>query len=175
MPLVYGSVTEGLPSIPRMAGFFLALVGIWLVARPHPASLPGHGRGLILGIAAGSVFGGYFILIAQIPAGSVFLPLAVAKFSSIPLVLTILAAQRVRVPSPAQAPVALLAGVMDAVGNGFFLMARHYSRLDIAAVLASLYPAVTVLLARLVYKEVISRSQWLGLTLCLVAIGLIVY
>jgi drug/metabolite transporter (DMT)-like permease len=175
VPLIYGSFVEGLPSVPRMAGFLLALIGIWLVARPHPASLPNHGRGLMLGIAAGIAFGAYFILIAQVQRGSVFFPLTVAKLTSIPFVLGILAARRLRVPSPLQAPVTLLAGIMDAAGNAFFLLARQYTRLDVAAVIASLYPAVTVILARLIYKEVISRSQWAGLMLCLVAIGLIVY
>ena len=175
MPLVYGSLTEGLPAAPRLAGFLLALVGIWLVSRPHPASLPGRGQGLALGLLAGINFGAYFIFIAQVPRGEVFFPLTAVKLASIPVALTFIAARRLRLPSLAQAPIAMLSGVMDATGNVCFLLARQYSRLDVAAVLVSLYPAVTVVLARLMYKEVITRSQWLGLALCLAAIGLIVY
>jgi len=175
LPLVYGSIIEGLPSAPKLAGFLLALLGIWLVARPNSDSLPGHGQGLMLGIVAGTAFGGYFICIAQVQPGAVFIPLAMAKLAAIPFVLAIVATRGLRIPSPIQTPMALLSGVLDAVANAFYLIARQHGRLDVATVLASLYPAVTVVMARLVYKEAISRSQWLGLTLCLAAIGLIVY
>jgi drug/metabolite transporter (DMT)-like permease len=80
---------------------------------------------------------------------------------------------RMRAPRAKDNPIALLAGVLDAGGNILYLLARQFTRVDIAAVLSSLYPATTVLLARVVLKEDISRIQWIGLALCLIAVAFI--
>jgi drug/metabolite transporter (DMT)-like permease len=68
----------------------------------------------------------------------------------------------------------LLAGILDVSANALYLYAKEFTRLDVAAVLTSLYPAVTVLLACMLLKEKISRMQWGGVILCVTAIGLIV-
>jgi drug/metabolite transporter (DMT)-like permease len=97
----------------------------------------------------------------------------VAKIVALLLGLTVVAMRREGPPSLRNIPIALLAGILDAGGNIFYLLARHSTRLDVAAVLSSMYPAFTVILAYFVLGERISAAQWGGLTLCIVAISLI--
>ncbi len=172
LPVVFGLFTEGLPGGLRLAGFGLALAGIWLVSRASAGGAAGR-WGLGLALLAGAGFAGFFILIAQVGPGPVFTPLIVARAVSLGVALLLLAARRLPLPGPGANPVALLAGLLDAGGNVFYMLAQQYTRLDVAVVLASLYPAATVLLARLVLDERVSAGQWLGAGVCLAAIVLI--
>jgi len=174
LPVLVGGLLEGAPRPNQMAGFPIGLLGIWLVSRVDTGESPPNRLGLWLGILAGAGFGGFFVAIAQVKPGAVFAPLAVSKVIALIVACLILGLRRMKFPSPAGTPVALLAGLLDAGGNIFYLLAKQYTRLDVAAVLSSMYPAATVILARLVYRETASRSQGWGVLFCLAAVGLIV-
>ena len=168
LPVGFGMLSHGLPPASRLAGFGLALLGIWLVSQ---SALPGGGavskRAFLLGCLAGAGFGGFFILIAQTDPAAVFTPLVVARSVYFCIALLLLRINRQPLPWPTANPIALLAGVLDATGNVFYLLARQFTSLEVAAVLSSLYPAATVLLAWLLLKEKVTRTKWLGLAICL--------
>lgn len=184
MPVVFAACFEGLPSNWQLSGFALALVAVWFVSRPSGTALPHSGehyRGLRLAVLAGIGFGGFYIFISQTKAASVFWPLAASQFVTLLTVLTVATAAALArknrggrvAPLRRVLLLMLLAGVLDAGGNTFFLLAEHAGRLDVAAVLASLYPASTVVLARAILKERVSVLQAVGIIAALASIPLI--
>jgi drug/metabolite transporter (DMT)-like permease len=117
-------------------------------------------------------FAAFFICLGEIPAGSIFFPLVAAKVVSVLVAIFILIIQKKRI-LPAPDLSLLLAGVLEAGGNWGFLLARQLTRLDIAVVLSSMYPAVTVMLAWLIMHQHISKVQLTGIGFCLMAVILI--
>jgi drug/metabolite transporter (DMT)-like permease len=173
LPVGFGILTAGMPSTLRLAGFVLAFLGIWLVSQTSTPRQVELRQGFLLACLAGVSFGGFFIFIAQVEAGKLFTPLVVSRFMEFATALVLLRLYRMPLPALNSNPIALLAGVLDVGGNIFYLWAKQFTRLEVAAVLASLYPMITVLLASLVLKEKVARNQWLGVGVCLAAIVLI--
>ncbi len=171
LPVIFGMFTEGMPGITRLAGLGLALAGIWLVSRAtNPRqSRPSFGLAWLAGIG----FAGFFILLSQVERGTLFGPLLVARCVSLGVALLWLWLRRMPPPSLHSNPIALLAGLLDTGGNVFYLLAKQFTRLDVAVALSAMYPAATIVLARIILQEKGSRRQWLGAVVCLVAIGLI--
>jgi drug/metabolite transporter (DMT)-like permease len=172
IPVILAALTEGLPDSLKLVGFGVALVGLWLLSRPQ--SLGGRPEGLGVALLAGVGFGGFLVALDQVGASAVFWPVAAGRLAALG-VLGPLALARRQPVLPRGAPLGLLAlaGVLDAGGNLFFLLATQTGRLDVAAVLASLYPAVTALLAWLIAGEQMTRLQVTGAAAALLAIVLI--
>lgn len=172
IPALFGALTQGLPDAIHLIGFGVALAGVYLISRPQGAD--GRPAGLRLAFVAGLGFAAFLILIAQVHQNAVFWPLAAARLSSISVMLGITLARRrfVRPSREALLPI-VVSGVMDVAGNTFYVLAEQAGRLDIAAVLSSLYPASTVLLALIILKERLTRPQLMGVLLALAAIPLI--
>jgi drug/metabolite transporter (DMT)-like permease len=173
IPAIFSAFTIGLPSVLQLCGFVLALFAIGLISRPERAK--GRPAGIWLALLSGCCFGCFFILISRVNHAETFWPLAIARFTSVLFLLIIVWARRQQqVLSGAMiTPLVLLAGILDAIGNAFFVLATHTGRLDIAAVLSSLYPAATVLLATIVLRERMTRIQAIGILVALVAVPLI--
>lgn len=174
LPAIIGAVLVGLPSPVQVVGLLAGTLGIWFVARGSSFSpgRPHHGLGL--GLLAGVGFGGFFVCMAQVPSGAVFTPLVIAKAVATVLGLTVVAARRLPLLMPRANPWTLLAGLLDAAGNVFYLVAAHLTRLDFAALVSSMAPAVTVVLAGAVSRQRVSAAQRLGVGLCVAGIALIV-
>lgn len=173
LPVGVGILTAGVPPVARLAGFALALLGLWLVSRPAQPDYAASREEFLLACLAGIGFGAFMIFIVQVGAGQLFLPLVVARCTQLCFALILLSSNGQPLPALTSNPAAWLAGVLDVGGNVFYMLSKYYTRLDVAAVLSSLYPASTVLLAWIILKERISRSQWVGVVVCLAAIALI--
>lgn len=173
VPVLFSLLSEGFPGIRQLLGFFSALVAMWLITR---TSQDGSFRirDLNLPIIAGIGFGLFFIFIDRVSEHAILWPLVSARTASILLVFTLAILMRqLPVPASRQLPAIALVGIFDTGGNAFFALATRMGRLDAAAIMSSLYPAVTVILAWIILKERLSRSQWLGVLLVLIAIILI--
>jgi drug/metabolite transporter (DMT)-like permease len=170
LPVVVGVLSEGLPRLGQSCGLILAIIALWFISRPEGGLRP---RGLGLAISAGLGFGAFLVLIREACAVAIYWPQVAALAVSLIVATIILIVQRGSLPEFRLMPIALVAGVLDSLGNFFFVMAGRQGRLDVAAVLCSLYPAVTILLARLVLRERITRVQAIGMTAALIALPLI--
>jgi len=172
IPVIFAALTEGLPRALQLLGFVLALLSIWLLSRPEP--LGGRPAGLGMALLAGLGFGAFFTTLGQIGERSVFWPLVAGRLAaSVLMVVFALATRRPVIPPLSPWRLLALAGVLDVGGNLFFLLATQSGRLDVASVLASLYPAVTAILAVLITREQMARRQVISVAVAVLAIVLI--
>ncbi|MBP7999474.1 MAG: DMT family transporter [Chloroflexi bacterium] len=172
-PLVVSFWSEGWPGARPLLGFGTALLGVWLISRTQEKG--GIVRqDLTLAGIAGLGFGLFYISLDQVNEGAVLWPLMAARLASITVIgiLVWLGRPRPR-PTLRELPIIVLSGLGDTGGNAFFMLAAQAGRLDVAAVLSSLYPATTVLLAWLILKERLQGGQWWGVAAALMAIILI--
>jgi drug/metabolite transporter (DMT)-like permease len=173
VPVMFGIATGDRPSLWQWLGIAAALGGVFLASRePGRGGKVAAGVGLALLAAVG--FGGYFPpMLAAGHADFWWASLFFRMTSS----SIILAAVAIRRPSlsvaPIQVPLLALIGIGDMLGNLLFAAASTSGLVSITSVLASLYPIVTVVLARLVLRERVARAQEAGIALTLAGVALI--
>ncbi|MBV6401087.1 MAG: hypothetical protein CNIPEHKO_01384 [Anaerolineales bacterium] len=175
LPVMYGAFTEGLPSAIQFIGFALALAAVWLISQGDGGFHIGKLSDLKFPILAGVGFGCYFIFIhnAVSDPDALLWPMILSRLAGTLLVFAIVLARRESFPVPREAwGVVGINATLDLGGNLFFILASKAGRLDISAVLSSLYPGATVILAWLILKEHISRNQVIGIALAFAAIYL---
>jgi drug/metabolite transporter (DMT)-like permease len=202
LPVAFSLITIGAPSNRQLAGFALAAGAIWLISSPSGSSknvVEAQGKKLVLAVISGIGFGIFLIALRQANSGGLMWPLAASRVGSLTLAImgglvfsrdrfTVEAAPQSSLPSSQASgskgkiisrqgmigiALALIAAIFDTSGNIFFVAATRIGRLDVAAVLSSLYPASTILLAIWLLKERTSRRQALGMTAAMVAVVLI--
>jgi drug/metabolite transporter (DMT)-like permease len=171
IPTIFSMFTEGWPGPGRIAGFLFAACGLWLITRAEDGSTP---EGVGLAMLAGIGFAGFYLCVRQ--AGDAP-ALWVASFTRIGGLLAtgaiVLAQCRLREITPAGVRWAVVTGCVDSLGTVLFVRASQSGRLDEAVVLSSLYPAITVLLARLFLKEHFTRWKFVGLLAALASVPMI--
>ena len=163
-------MTEGLPAKLQIAGFILAGIGIWLISRSEDGARP---EGIGLAVLAALGFAGFFLCMNQAGAGSALWLAGLARLASLSLTAVIVLLVRNYTLSRPSVILGVFAGFLDVSGSALFLRAAQSGRLDSAVVISSLYPAITVLLARLALHEHITRWQAVGMVAALVAVPMI--
>jgi len=175
LPVVIGTFTEGFPGVLTFIGFTLALAAIWFISQPEGGSKSLRLRlvDLSLPLLAGVCFGVYYILIRNGSRDGLFWPLVSSRLGgTLTMILYALFTRQPLLPPRNVWPLATLNGALDVTGNAFYVLAGHFGRMDVAAVLASLYPGSTVVLAGLILRERLSRQQLAGILAALAAIVL---
>jgi len=172
IPTGFGIITEGLPGALPLVGFVLAGFGIWLMSRPEGAL--GRPEGLSWALVAGLGFAGFYVCIHQAGTSSALWLAAHSRFASLVMVGIIVLVRRGKTTLRRNdALLGVAAGCLDSTGTLLFIRAEQIGRLDAAVVLTSLYPAVTVVLARLILREHFTRWKAVGILAALLAVPMI--
>ncbi len=172
VPVSWGLATGERPSVVALVGIPLALMAIALVSGARVGQIR-TGSGLVEGIGAGVGFGVFFILIANSESTELW-TLTFARLASISVILAVAILSRASLrPGKGAGWLILGAGSIDMFANLLFLMAERRGLLTLVSVITALYPASTVLLARVVLNERLTRTQWIGLFFAAVGVGLI--
>ncbi len=176
LPAIVGGVVDGFPGVWTFTGILLALVAVWLISRgpggqENPATRLNE---ITLPLIAGVVFGMYFVCMHQASQDAILWPIVASRMASTVGILGyVLATHQPWFPERKHWLMIALSGLLDVSGNSFYVLGGQMGRLDVAAVLGSLYPGSTVALARFFLKERIVTVQAVGIVLALVAIVLI--
>jgi drug/metabolite transporter (DMT)-like permease len=173
VPVVFGIATGDRPSLWQWLGITAALCGVFLASRePGRGSKVAAGVGLALLAAIG--FGGYFPAMHAAGNADYWWASLIFRTTSTFVILAVVAIRRPSLAiQPIQIPILVLIGTGDMLGNLLFAAASTSGLVSITSVLASLYPIVTVVLARFVLKERVARSQEAGIALTLAGVALI--
>ncbi len=172
IPILYGMYISGLPSTLTLCGMLLGIIAIVLNSIAGRAS--GY-HGLWQGLSAGIAIGIFLVLLKFIGSAGIYTPLAIARAGSLIITIPWLLFRPGSKPSGTGVALAIMAGTFDLIANAAYMISTQLGRLDIASMLASLYPAVTVILAFFLNGEKLSPLQRWGLVTTIIASALIAF
>jgi drug/metabolite transporter (DMT)-like permease len=183
IPVVVSVLLGERPVPLAIAGIMLGIVSIVLVSQQQ-SSTPAAGEltnsrprssGVGIALASGVAIGFFFLSLAQTRPDAGMWPLLVARSTSVLLFGGVAVARRQSIRMPVNAAgLAIICGVVDMLANALYVLAARQGPLSIVVTLSSLYPASTVLLARLVLGERLNFWQISGVGCALTAVLLIV-
>ena len=172
IPTIVTAFAEGFPSTRQVLGFILAGIGVWLISRTEGDT--GRPEGLGVAMLAGIGFAGFYLCTHQAGNASALWVATCSRSASLLITgaIVLIGRQLRTVPAPVLG-IAVVAGILDIGGSVAFVRASQIGRLDVAVVLSSLYPAVTVVLARVFLHEHFSRARTFGMLAALAAVPMI--
>ncbi len=180
VPITVGVLLGERPSPIVFGGVMVAVIAIWLIAGERRGADDQTNRGAsVLAVGAGAFFGGYFVLLSRAGGESGLWPLVAGRSAaSIAVAFTIVVLRKRRaqtnwIPAPRATRLAAIAGVLDASANALYFLASRHGLLSVVAVIASMYPASTILLARLSLREKVNHRRLAGMAVGLVAVTVI--
>jgi drug/metabolite transporter (DMT)-like permease len=177
VPVGIGLASGESPELVQLVGIALAVVGVVLACGPGGGSADGPAtlRPLLLSAVAALGFGTTLVLVAEGAEHSVVMTLATMRAANAAVATLVLAVavRRATHPRRDDVPTLALIGVTDAGANGAYALASTMSLVSVSAVLASLYPAVTALLAWRFHREQLTAVQVGGVVATLGGVGLI--
>jgi drug/metabolite transporter (DMT)-like permease len=176
VPVLLGLAAGERPAWSAWIGIALVIPAIAFLSMGASGKAKDAGvrRAVSLGLAAGLGFGFFFFVISRTSHSSGLWPLAAARVSTITIValFALFTGRSLRPPADAL-PIIILSGALDMGANIAFLLASRVGMLSITAVVTSLYPAPTVLLAWLIFRERLTAPRVAGLALALAGVALI--
>ena len=178
LPVVAGLLLGDRPSMLTLAGMALAIVAIVLVGQERRASgsgLQASGSAIGIALAAGVAIGFFYLALANVSADAGLWPLLSARLASVVFysLVVVFTGRSLRMEAPV-ARLVISGGALDMVANALYILAMHGGLLSVVVVLSALYPAATVVLARIELHERLSRLQLAGVMGALVAVAMIV-
>jgi len=179
VPVLFSLVHEGLPTPLTCVGLALGLVAIWLITHTPAAKAAALNRTstprlpLLLGAIAGLGFGTQLILFKMASPGGILWTMTSARAAGVVALVIVVAVMPPKAPWRGFWLTGIVAGVLDTAGNLFYIQATRVGRLDIAAIVCSMYPAGTILLAAIVLREWPTPRQFAGTALALAAVALL--
>jgi drug/metabolite transporter (DMT)-like permease len=175
VPVLAGLLLGERPSAAALFGVVVALVAVVLVSSsPDHTGMRGGYSGIREAVGAGAAFGAFFILLSLAGDDSGLWPLIGARAASLGIValIAVVGRQSLR-PTPGSLRLIAAAGILDVTANLLFLAASRVGLLSLVAVLTSMYPGATVVLARFVLHERLHRLQLIGLACSALGVALI--
>jgi drug/metabolite transporter (DMT)-like permease len=195
IPVIAGIISGESPSGLQLAGIACALIGVYLAAREPAAERPVRASGPVegvwgnrkvspasariapgvgLAVLAAIGFGGYFPFMHAAGNADFWWASLIFRLASTSVIFAVVAVQRPHIGVPLRIlPLLALIGLGDMFGNLLYAAASTSGLVSVTSVLASLYPIVTVVLARLILSEKVARTQEGGVALTLAGVVLI--
>jgi drug/metabolite transporter (DMT)-like permease len=179
LPVIVGIAGGERPSALKLAGVAAAIIGVVLVSREPGPGWTGAERhvriSVLLALVAALGFGSFAIGLRESARADALWGLLAGRIAGVSSLTVVFALTRPPAAENLRASgLPLLAmGILDVAANGLYAIATRHGLLSIVAVLSSLYPLATVVLARVLLGERIHRVQELGIAAALAGVGMI--